>query len=81
MGFFDSKSSTSLNYDQRSYQDSFNTASNPTLAASDTGNVNLVIQPAPAEGIVAKVAASVDPRLLVTAGLIALAFLWWRFLR
>lgn len=67
---FGSKSSTSI--DQRQWFDSYNVATNPTLAVSDLGKVTVQVnQPAPA-GPVAGVLAGLDPRWLLTFGLLAL---------
>lgn len=86
MGLFGGGNSSSVFApDNRSYTDAFNVASNPTLAVSDLGKVSLVFPPAPpANPFTAASGAalgSVDPRLLLTAGLIALAFIGWRMLR
>jgi hypothetical protein len=76
MGLFGGGNSSSVFApDQRQWFDSYNVATNPTLAVSDLGKVTVQVnQPAPA-GPVAATLAGLDPRWLLTFGLLVLVAL------
>ncbi len=78
MGLFGGDSTSTYAPDNRQYFDSYNVASNPTLALSDLGKVTVNIQKEPPAGL--KSGAPLDARWLATAGvLVAGALAAWLF--
>ncbi len=74
MGLFGGGNSSSVFApDQRQWFDSYNVASNPTLAVSDLGKVTLNLQRGDPGG--ADLGGGLDPRWLLTGGLLLLAAL------
>lgn len=72
-----SASQTSYTSDTRQWHDSYNTVSNPTSALSDIGKVSINIDPPKPANPVAAAVANLDPRWVMTAGLLAVGWLLW----